>query len=119
MKIEVRDTGIGIPVDEQQKIFHEYVQLANRERDRSKGLGLGLGLAIVDRTAKLLGHHVVLCSEPDKGSVFSVYVPRVLVSSEEILKNPLGQELPAEQSVSGGGHNLDVLVIDDDQFIFS
>lgn len=115
LKIEVRDNGIGIPVNEQQKIFHEFVQLANKERDRSKGLGLGL--AIVDRIAKLLGHHVALRSEPDKGSVFSVYVPRVLVSSEEVLKNPLEQELSAEQSASGGVHNLDVLVIDDDQLI--
>ena len=38
---EVKDTGIGIPADQQEKVFEEFYQLQNPERDRRKGLGLG------------------------------------------------------------------------------
>ena len=68
--INVIDTGIGIPVKEQQVIFEEFHQLSNPERDRSKGLGLGL--AIVRRTANLLGHSIDVASQPGKGSTFSI-----------------------------------------------
>ena len=74
LRIEVWDTGAGIPHGRQQDIFHEFVQLNNPERDRNKGLGLGL--AIVDRMAKLLGSAVELKSREDKGSVFSIKVAR-------------------------------------------
>ena len=73
VRIEVWDTGRGIPKDKQREVFGEFVQLENPERDRRKGLGLGL--AIVDRLAKLLDHAVELRSEPGRGSVFSVRVP--------------------------------------------
>ena len=72
--IEVWDTGMGIPDDQHREIFREFHQLANPQRDRSQGLGLGL--AIVERTAKLLGHTVSVRSREDHGSVFSVRVPR-------------------------------------------
>ncbi|PAM97068.1 hybrid sensor histidine kinase/response regulator, partial [Streptomyces sp. Alain-F2R5] len=52
MRIEVWDTGTGIPPENRQKIFQEYVQLRNPERDRTRGLGLGL--AIVRRLSELL-----------------------------------------------------------------
>ncbi|HSD39111.1 MAG TPA: ATP-binding protein [Rhodocyclaceae bacterium] len=70
--IEVRDSGIGIPQEAQDSVFQEFVQLDNAARDRSKGLGLGL--AIVRRLAELLGHHITLSSQPDRGSIFSVEV---------------------------------------------
>jgi signal transduction histidine kinase len=44
LRVEVWDTGPGIPADQQEKIFQEYHQLANPERDRAKGLGLGLAI---------------------------------------------------------------------------
>lgn len=72
--IRIRDTGIGIPVVEQQRIFEEFHQLNNPERDRSKGLGLGL--AIVKRTADLLKHDIDVESEYGKGSVFTISVER-------------------------------------------
>ncbi|MGC2524388.1 MAG: chemotaxis protein CheB [Stellaceae bacterium] len=75
LRIEVWDTGIGIPEEQLQAIFGEFHQLDNPARQRSKGLGLGL--AIVERLANLLGHTLDVRSRPDKGSVFAVEVPLV------------------------------------------
>ena len=73
MRIEVWDTGQGIPADQIENIFVEFYQLGNSYRDRSEGLGLGL--AIVDRIMHLLDHRIKVMSTPDKGSVFAVEVP--------------------------------------------
>lgn len=71
--IGVTDTGVGIPYDKQEEVFHEFVQLQNPERDRTKGLGLGL--AIVRRLANLLGCRVELRSRPGEGSRFIFEIP--------------------------------------------
>lgn len=73
LRIEVWDTGPGIPQSEHQAIFREFHQLDNPARKRSKGLGLGL--AIVQRIAELLGHKIDVRSRLGAGSVFSVEVP--------------------------------------------
>lgn len=101
--IEVRDSGVGIPHDEQAAIFQEFVQLANPARDRSKGLGLGL--AIVRRLADLLCHPITLRSEPGRGSVFGVMLP--LAQAEQVLHEP---SFDTEQEFIGRV----VAVIDDD-----
>ncbi len=72
-RIEVWDSGVGIPADKQQDIFQEFFQLANPERDRSRGLGLGL--AIVERSVHLLGHRIVLRSTLGQGSMFAIELP--------------------------------------------
>lgn len=73
LRIEVWDTGPGIPENSQQAIFEEFRQLGNPSRDQKRGVGLGL--AIVARLAGRLGHEIALRSWPDRGSVFSVTVP--------------------------------------------
>ena len=73
VRLSVIDTGRGIPPEQQESVFQEFVQLHNPARDRSKGLGLGL--AIVSRLARLLGHRVDLRSRPGHGSTFSIDVP--------------------------------------------
>lgn len=73
LRIEVWDTGIGIPEAQVNRIFEEFYQLNNPARDRSKGLGLGL--AIVERSSRLLGHGIDVRSVQGKGSVFAVEVP--------------------------------------------
>jgi signal transduction histidine kinase len=73
VRIEVWDTGRGIPVERHGEIFREFYQLENPERDRRKGLGLGL--AIVERLAKLLDHAVELRSSVGKGSMFAITAP--------------------------------------------
>ncbi len=75
LRIEVWDTGIGIPSEQLRSVFEEYRQLDNAARERSRGLGLGL--AIVSRLGVLLGHPVSVRSRPGKGSVFSVEVPLI------------------------------------------
>ena len=72
LRIEVWDTGIGIPDAEIQAIFDEYHQVGNEARERS--LGLGLGLSIVRRLGNLLGHRVHVRSRHGDGSVFSIEV---------------------------------------------
>lgn len=73
LRVEVWDTGPGIPPAYQERIFEEYFQLQNPERARDKGLGLGL--AIVARLARLLGTPINLDSTPGRGSCFSLRLP--------------------------------------------
>lgn len=80
LRIQVWDTGIGIPQPEQGRVFQEFHQIANPERDRTKGLGLGL--AIVERLARLLHHPLSLRSIPGRGTVFSLDVPRAVPGIE-------------------------------------
>ncbi|MDN6860470.1 ATP-binding protein [Pseudomonas sp. CAN2814] len=75
VRLEVWDTGRGIPTDQLQAIFLEFNQLdAGRAADRR---GVGLGLAIVDRIAGILGCRVQVRSVPGRGSVFAIEVPLV------------------------------------------
>ena len=76
LRIEIWDTGIGIPESELQAIFEEYHQLDNPARQRSHGLGLGL--SIVKSLGELLHHPIRVRSLQGKGSVFSIEVPLTL-----------------------------------------
>jgi signal transduction histidine kinase/ActR/RegA family two-component response regulator len=105
LRIEVWDTGVGIPEGVQGEIFREFVQLANPGRTRDKGLGLGL--AIVDRYCKLLGIQVSVRSRASHGTVFAVTLP----CTAPMLARP--RELPAPPPVSIAGRRY--LVIDDDR----
>lgn len=73
LKIEVWDTGTGIPKSELKNIFKEFRQLPNADKSAEKGLGLGL--AIVERIARILNVQVSVVSTARKGSVFSIEVP--------------------------------------------
>lgn len=74
LRIVVVDTGIGIPADQQQRVFEEFYQLDSA--GAARGEGLGLGLFIVSRLAALLHHRVQLKSNVGRGSCFSVELPR-------------------------------------------
>ncbi|MBW7850454.1 MAG: sensor histidine kinase [Rhodospirillales bacterium] len=74
VRIEVWDTGPGIPSNKLAEVFDEFVQLGQPDPTRARGWGLGL--AIVSRIARLLGHEVEVRSWPGRGLVFSVEVPR-------------------------------------------
>jgi signal transduction histidine kinase len=72
-RLEVRDTGPGIPVEEQARIFEPFVQL---EPIRRKHLpGMGLGLALVKQLVTALGGEIALESEVGRGSRFTVMLP--------------------------------------------
>lgn len=106
--IEVWDTGVGIPAEHQQDIFREFYQIGNPERDRSKGLGLGLN--IVDRTARLLGHELKLCSVPGHGTRFRLELP--LAPAGDLQALMAAAEQPQQLDDVRG---LRILVIEDDR----
>jgi Na+/proline symporter/signal transduction histidine kinase len=72
VRVEVVDTGPGIPEDQREAIFHEFHRL-NPERGADGGLGLGL--AIVERMARMLGHPINLASRVGFGTRFGVTLP--------------------------------------------
>jgi two-component system CheB/CheR fusion protein len=109
LRIEVWDTGIGIPAEQLSAIFEEFHQLDNPARERSKGVGLGL--AIVQRLAELLGHAVDVRSSLGKGSVFSI---EVLAGAAEPTARP---QLYSPQPQTDTGHGKTILVVEDEPLI--
>jgi histidine kinase len=73
VRVEVWDTGVGIPENKRAAIFEEFARLDNGIRHDRRSAGLGL--SIVERTARLLEHPLALRSWPGHGSVFSITVP--------------------------------------------
>ena len=108
LRIEVWDTGIGVPPDRMEDIFDEFVQVGNPARDRTQGLGLGL--AIVKRLARLLGHRLEVRSRPGNGSVFSIEVPAGAAAPCASAPPPL----PAPAEVAAG---ILAVIIDDDVIV--
>lgn len=70
--VSVRDTGVGIPGDAQQRIFEEFAQADDVASRRSQGTGLGL--AISKKLVRAMGGDITLESEPGNGSVFAFRV---------------------------------------------
>jgi len=108
LRIQVYDTGIGIPAEHLERIFHEFYQVSNHARDRGKGLGLGL--AIVDRLARLLGYRVHVASWPGKGSCFTLEI------GDPALPLP-AQALPDAVEPDADPTAGTALVIDDDPLV--
>jgi len=108
VRIEVLDTGPGIPADKQEIIFQEFTRL---EKSSGNVHGLGLGLSIVRRIAKVLGHELSLKSTAGKGSRFSVKLPVSAEKPASIIR------LRPKQPVTAALGNLTVFVIDNDRAI--
>ncbi|HEX6979545.1 MAG TPA: ATP-binding protein, partial [Alphaproteobacteria bacterium] len=106
LRIDVCDTGPGIPEEQQRNVFGEFYQLAGADR---RG-GLGLGLAIVDRLGGLLGHPIDLRSRPGRGSRFSVSVPLAA-------ERRRADEASVASAIADPAHGKLVLVIDDDPLV--
>lgn len=107
--VEIHDTGMGIPESKQKAIFQEFHRLDDGMRVAK---GLGLGLSIVERISHVLDHPVALRSVLEKGSCFSVELPRAAAVPDT---------LPAKQAPAAIG-NLDglcVVAIDNEPDILS
>jgi signal transduction histidine kinase len=109
LRISVRDTGIGIPAEHQQRIFDEFFQIGNPGRTSKKGLGLGL--SIVQRMSELLGHRVHVESVAGQGSVFSFDVPIGEMKTPAVAK--VSRVKPSRDDLSGKF----IVVIDDEDAI--
>ena len=72
--IVVRDTGIGIPAEHQQRVFEPFWQVDQGRARRSEGIGLGLTVA--RRLVRQMGGDVTVESEPGRGSTFIVRIPQ-------------------------------------------
>ncbi len=108
VRIEVHDTGIGIPADQIPCIYDEFYQVGvtgSGPRD-----GYGLGLSIVKRIVDLLGLQLLVRSQPGEGSVFSLLLP----PASEAAWTERPQERPRVPGPGGPGGRPRVLLIEDD-----
>ena len=71
IRIDVYDTGIGIPDEQIPRIFEAFTRL-----DAAQCEGLGIGLLIVRQALGILGHRIDVASSPCRGSRFSIFVAR-------------------------------------------
>jgi len=79
IKISVSDTGIGLSEEDISKLFQEFVRIKN---EKTKAIsGSGLGLSIMKKIVEEVYHGTVTVeSEPDKGSTFTVILPKMATS---------------------------------------
>jgi signal transduction histidine kinase/CheY-like chemotaxis protein len=108
LRIEIWDTGVGIPADKHESIFGEFYRLKAAEASPA---GFGLGLAIVDRMSRLLHHTVNVRSTVGKGSCFSVTVDRVAAIAEA------ERTAPAPRRRLGFSDRKLVVVLDNDRLV--
>lgn len=109
LRVEVWDSGTGIPDDQKDLIFNDFYQIDNDARQRTHGLGLGL--SIVRRLAMLLGHEFGFSSVVGKGTGFWISVP---MANEKIDALNETSELT---HISGGKEHI--AIIENDESVIS
>lgn len=108
VRLQVMDTGLGIPASKQKQVFREFQRLDEGAR---VARGLGLGLSIVQRIARTLKHPLDLSSEPGRGTVFTLEVP--LSNQPAAMASPAGLVATVITPLAG----LRVLAVDNEPAI--
>lgn len=115
-RIEVRDSGIGIAPEAQERVFGDFEQVGNVERNLQRGHGLGL--AIVRRLAQRLGILVTLRSAPGRGSVFGFVLPAAPHGAPlAAAAAPVAELAPGKQGGAALRPGLAVLVVEDNAVV--
>lgn len=107
VRVEVQDTGVGIPEDQLAFIFDEFFQVGVARNTTREGYGLGL--AIVQRIAKLLDFRIQVRSQLGTGSTFMLELPRVSVGPTECSK-----DVSASANLTRHAQRGKILVTDDE-----
>jgi two-component system, sensor histidine kinase and response regulator len=105
--LEVRDSGVGIALEDQSKLFHKFEQANNQVAAEG---GTGLGLAISRKYVQLMGGDIEVTSTLGSGSLFRFEIDAGRGNDQEILQRAQRGRVSA---VVGGGMEHRILVVDD------
>ncbi len=106
INFQVKDNGIGIAKEDQEKIFEKFVQIERKEGDYQ---GTGLGLSIVQRLTELFGSKIELESEEGKGTTFSFTIG---FEADETKKNEIINNIDVDLS---SNNFYKILVVEDNK----
>ena len=116
LRVDVGDTGVGIPREQHERIFNEFYQVDSATTRQVEGTGLGLSLT--RRIVELHGGRMSLKSEPGEGSVFTVRMPLAGLSASNgerhnrillVEDNRTNRDL-ATMVLAGNGFEVDIAV---------
>ncbi|MBZ9858401.1 hybrid sensor histidine kinase/response regulator [Mesorhizobium sp. CA12] len=114
IRIDVADTGCGIPEDQREAVFEEFHRGTSTLADAGLAGGLGLGLAIVRRMAAALGHPVTFSSKVGRGTIFHIDVPVGMAAAE-----PAMAAADIERPRGYGLFGTKVLLVENDADVLS
>ncbi|RWD21407.1 MAG: hybrid sensor histidine kinase/response regulator, partial [Mesorhizobium sp.] len=110
IRIDVADTGCGIPNDQREAVFEEFHRGTIPTDAGLAGGGLGLGLAIVRRIAAALGHPVTFSSKVGHGTIFHIDVPVGIGATADAIAGTADMERPRGYGLFG----TKVLLVEND-----
>ncbi|WP_255479960.1 two-component regulator propeller domain-containing protein [Chitinophaga sp. CF418] len=118
LAIEVKDTGIGIPIDQHERIFERFFQTEVPESMVNQGTGIGL--AITKEFVKLHNGIITVKSEPGKGTCFTVLLPakKIYESSARAVANLISTENAAQIISEEGkksGRKKTIIIVEDNE----
>ncbi len=115
ISLRVRDTGIGMTVEQIDRLFQEFTQV-DASTTRKYG-GSGLGLAISRRFCRMMGGQITVDSTPGQGSTFTALVPARVEADSRPAHAPVPKPTAAEVVPPTTASPNTILVIDDDPVV--
>lgn len=114
--VEVTDTGVGIPAEEQKNIFNEYYRARNVVDSQEQGIGIGL--MITSRIIKQHHGKIEFRSVENKGTTFTITFPRklksgIIVAAKEKLPETIAPDVPSQEEKEQTDKNVLLLAEDD------